>query len=82
MVERLAGALGALLTLLLASTAAAAPTIQEFGLCPTANAQPQDIVQGPDGNMWFTERGVNKIGRISGSSPGTIDEFDGRGRRS
>ncbi len=60
--------------LLLASSAQAAPTLEEFGPLPTAAAQPQDIVQGPDGNMWFTERGANQIGRISGTSPGTIDE--------
>jgi virginiamycin B lyase len=62
--------------LLLAGTAQAAPTLEEFGPLPTAAAEPQDIVQGPDGNMWFTERGANKIGRISGTNPGTIEEFD------
>ena len=61
--------------LLLAGSAQAAPTLEEFGPLPTAAAEPQDIVQGPDGNMWFTERGANKIGRISGTSPGTIEEF-------
>ena len=35
----------------------------------------QDIVQGPDGNMWFTERNANMIGRISGTSPGATTEF-------
>jgi virginiamycin B lyase len=55
----------------LPSTALAAPAIQEFPL-PTAAAQPQDIVQGLDGNMWFTERGANKIGRVVGT---TITEF-------
>jgi virginiamycin B lyase len=58
-----------------APAAHAAPTIKEFPL-PTAGAQPQDIVQAPDGNMWFAERGLNKIGRISGSSPGAVTEFD------
>jgi virginiamycin B lyase len=32
---------------------------------PTANAGLQDIVAGPDGNLWFTEGGGNKIGRIT-----------------
>jgi len=32
-------------------------------------------VLGPDGNIWFAERGISKIGRISASNPGTIDEF-------
>ena len=28
-------------------------------------ASPTDIATGPDGNLWFTENGGNKIGRIS-----------------
>jgi streptogramin lyase len=31
---------------------------------PTANSTPTSIVSGPDGNLWFTERTGNKIGRI------------------
>ena len=72
---RRAAILACIGALMLAGTAQAAPAIQEFNL-PTAAAQPQDIVQGPDGNMWFAERGVNKIGRISGTNPGAIQEFD------
>ena len=34
---------------------------------------PADIVVGPDGNLWFTESGVDRIGRITPS--GTITEF-------
>jgi virginiamycin B lyase len=67
--------LSLIFAVLSASSARAAPVLEEFGPLPTAAAEPQDIVQGPDGNMWFTERGANKIGRISGTSPGTIDEF-------
>ena len=63
-----------LLSLFLAAPAAAAPAIQEFDL-PSAAAQPQDLVLGPDGNIWFTERGVSKIGRISASTPGIPEEF-------
>src|SRR5687767_3030047 len=33
----------------------------------------QAITQGPDGNLWFTERLGNKIGRIT--PDGTITEF-------
>jgi virginiamycin B lyase len=55
----------------LPSTALAAPAIQEFPL-PTAGAQPQDIVEGLDNNIWFTERGASKIGRVVGT---TITEF-------
>ena len=44
---------------------------------PSANAQPYGITTGPDGNLYFTEPGVNrttnKIGRITPA--GTITEF-------
>jgi virginiamycin B lyase len=63
------------LALLIPGTASAAPTIEEFAPVPTANAGLQDIVQGPDGNIWFTERNANMIGRISGTSPGATSEF-------
>ena len=58
-------ACGALLSL--APAAQAAPAIQEFPL-PTAGAQPQDIVEGLDNNIWFTERGASKIGRVVGTT--------------
>jgi virginiamycin B lyase len=32
---------------------------------PPANSNPYDIPTGPDGLLWFTEEGGNKIGRIS-----------------
>jgi virginiamycin B lyase len=63
------------LALAAAPAASAAPTIQEFPPVPTANAGLQDIVLGPDGNIWFTERSANMIGRISGSNPGATTEF-------
>jgi virginiamycin B lyase len=63
------------LALLIPGTASAAPTIEEFAPVPTPNAGIQDIVQGPDGNMWFTERNANMIGRISGTTPGATTEF-------
>jgi virginiamycin B lyase len=66
--------LAVLAALVAAPAAQAAPAIREFPL-PTAMAQPQDIVAGLDGNMWFTERGGNKIGRISASNPGAVTEF-------
>ncbi len=40
---------------------------------PTNNSQPDNIVRGPDGNLWFTELTGNKIGRITPG--GTITEF-------
>ena len=36
-------------------------------------AEPSSIAVGPDGNLWFTEPFVNRIGRITPA--GTITEF-------
>jgi streptogramin lyase len=47
-------------------------TITEFTV-PTAGAAPWGIAAGPDGNLWFTESGAGKIGRIT--TTGTITEF-------
>jgi streptogramin lyase len=49
-----------------------AGAITEYTL-PTANAQPQYIARGTDGNLWFAEAAGNKIGRITTS--GVITEF-------
>jgi streptogramin lyase len=47
-------------------------TITEFVL--PAGSNPYGITAGPDGNVWFTEQGLNpKIGRITPA--GTIAEF-------
>ncbi len=32
---------------------------------PTAASEPYSITAGSDGNVWFTEAGVGKIGKIS-----------------
>lgn len=40
---------------------------------PTPNSEPRDITLGPDGNYWFTEYFVGKIGRITPN--GTITEY-------
>jgi virginiamycin B lyase len=40
---------------------------------PTANSQPQFIAAGPDGALWFTEGGVDKIGRVTVT--GTFSEY-------
>jgi virginiamycin B lyase len=39
-------------------------TITEFAT-PTINSGPYFITTGPDGNLWFTEQYVGKIGRIN-----------------
>jgi virginiamycin B lyase len=40
---------------------------------PTANSLPESIELGPDGALWFTETGGNKIGRIT--TAGVITEY-------
>jgi virginiamycin B lyase len=49
-----------------------AQTIDEFPI-PTAGSKPQCIAAGADGNLWFTETGASKIGRIT--PDGQISEF-------
>jgi len=50
-------------------------TITEF---PTAaGSTPYDITAGPDGNLWFTDQGLNGVGRITPS--GTYTGFGGLG---
>jgi len=63
-----------LVWLVLAAPAAAAPTVTEFSI-PTAGAVPEDIVQGPDGKLWFAENGTDKIGRVTPGDPPVIEEF-------
>jgi virginiamycin B lyase len=36
---------------------------------------PIAIAKGPDGNVWFTDRGVNSIGRILTTDPHTVSLF-------
>jgi hypothetical protein len=45
--------------------------INEYPL-PTANSSPSEITLGPDGALWFTENGGNKIGWIT--TAGVITE--------
>ncbi len=47
-------------------------TVTTF-LTPTQPSNPYSITAGPDGNLWFTEWGGNKIGRITPA--GVITEF-------
>jgi streptogramin lyase len=49
-----------------------AVTLTEYAI-PTAHSTPSDIVLGPDGNLWFTEYGGDKIGRITPA--GAITEY-------
>lgn len=50
---------------------APAATVVEFPL-PTPQ-DPCDITEGPDGNLWFTSSGANKIGRMTPA--GAVTEF-------
>jgi hypothetical protein len=48
----------------------------DAGLNPGSN--PQEIVPGADGNLWFTDRGTTKaFGRVTVDDPVTITEFTG-----
>lgn len=46
--------------------------VRQFRL-PTPGAEPVDVVAGPDGSIWFTEFGADKVGRISAS--GVLSEY-------
>jgi virginiamycin B lyase len=52
--------------------AAATPTYTYYPI-PTAGSAPSNIVQGPDGGMWFTESSANKIGHLTAT--GQMVEF-------
>ena len=49
-----------------------ARAVTEFPI-PTASSFPEGITAGPDGALWFTEFGADKIGRIT--TGGIITEF-------
>src|SRR5258705_9559905 len=62
-----------LASLCLLSGGAKAQVVTEFSVGITAGAQPAAIAAGPDGNLWFTEQGGNRIGRITPA--GVVTEF-------
>jgi virginiamycin B lyase len=68
----IASALG--LSLLLASVVQAASigTLRQFKT-PTSNSSPNQIAQGSDGNMWFTENTAHVVARITPA--GDVTEF-------
>ena len=68
----IAAAVGGPLATVIPAHAASIGDTTEFVL-PNSSA-PTVIVTGPDGNLWFTETGTNKIGRMTPS--GTLTEFD------
>ncbi len=48
--------------------------ISEYDI-PTLNARPHAIAAGKNNDLWFTEWGANKIGRIS-VMDGKMNEYD------
>jgi virginiamycin B lyase len=52
----------------------ASPCIHEYPI-PTNSAMAFEITAVPDGNLWFTERGGNKLGKIN-FTPGAPDTVD------
>jgi streptogramin lyase len=58
------------IALLIPGTAAAGAVVH-FPL--PAGSEPEGIATGPEGNLWFAERGSNKIGRLTPS--GQLTEF-------
>jgi hypothetical protein len=42
-------------------------TVTTFQIPLVALVEPQGITTGPDGNLWFTENGAGKIGRMTPS---------------
>lgn len=62
------------------NNAAIQASITHFDAGLSAAASPQGITAGPDGNLWFAERDIDRIGRINTAtdppqfqSPGSID---------
>ena len=67
-------AAGGLITVQPARATAPAPySVDYFSASTTAAANPYGIAAGPDGDVWFTDEGAGKIGRLSPS--GTLSEF-------
>ncbi len=73
-ITKTAGLLATLLATVVlgTSTVLAAPTINQYKIT-TSGATPTNIVEGPSGNLWFTEQSTNKIGKITPS--GTVTEY-------
>src|SRR5438105_2634421 len=59
--------------LLTSAVGAAAATITEFSVGVTPGSGPAGITAGPDGNLWFTENGGGRIGKITPA--GVVTEY-------
>jgi streptogramin lyase len=60
--------------IVLAAPASAAPKVDGEFAIPGGVASDNDIVEGPDGNMWVTTQNGNKVARITPA--GDVQEFD------
>src|SRR6266516_3008942 len=57
----------------LLATGAGAQVVTEFSAGISAGAGLANITAGPDGNLWFTEPNIDRIGRITPA--GVVTEF-------
>jgi len=72
--RRLTAALASVAALAVVPATAQASLVTEFSTGLTALNAPADIAPGPDGNLWFTERGLLPgVGKITPA--GTITEY-------
>ncbi len=55
------------------AAASVAGVVTKYSAGISANAYPDGITAGPDGNLWFSEGGLDRIGRITPA--GSITEF-------
>ena len=69
----LAGALSVPAIMAQASTASTIGPVTEFSSGLSAGAKPDTMALGPDGAMWFSEFGADRIGRVS--QDGSITEY-------
>ena len=77
-VVSLMAVLGVVVSAMVVSTAqgAAAASLRLHGRSfpiPSPNAQPIEIVLGPDGNLWFTEQNTSAVARVT--PDGVITEY-------
>src|SRR5204863_6975908 len=61
------------MVLLALTSGAAARVLTEFPARRTAGSEPAGIVAGPDGNLWFTEYGGSRVGKITPA--GVVTEY-------
>ena len=63
--RRVAAAAYGFVAVLLSTGAARGQVVTEFGAGISPSAGVRGITAGPDGNLWFTESNLDKIGQIT-----------------